>query len=45
MGAPWRSHVEKLPAVQWRVQNLAKAGAKKRQKLIGDLRKALGIEE
>ena len=38
-------HVETLPAVQWRLQNLAKADAKKREKLIGDLHKALGIEE
>ena len=39
------AHVEKLPAVQWRMQNLAKAAPKKREKLIGDLHKALGIEE
>jgi predicted nucleotidyltransferase component of viral defense system len=38
-------HVETLPAVQWRLQNLAKADAKKREKLIGDLHRALGIEE
>jgi len=38
-------HVETLPAVQWRLQNLAKADAKKREKLIGDLHKALGIDE
>jgi predicted nucleotidyltransferase component of viral defense system len=37
-------HVENLPAVQWRLQNLAKTDAKKREKLIGDLHRALGIE-
>jgi len=34
---------EKLPAVQWRVQNLAKIEARKREKLIEDLRRALGM--
>ncbi|MEO8595362.1 MAG: nucleotidyl transferase AbiEii/AbiGii toxin family protein [Candidatus Solibacter sp.] len=38
-------HAEKLPAVQWRVQNLAKLDTKKRQQLVAALRKALGIEE
>ena len=38
-------HVEKLPAVQWRLQNLAKADPKKREQLIGNLLKALEIEE
>ena len=38
-------HVEKLPAVQWRLQNLAKADAKKRELLLGNLRKALKVEE
>ena len=39
-------HVEKLPAVQWRLQNLAKADAKKRPSLLlGNLRKALKVGE
>jgi predicted nucleotidyltransferase component of viral defense system len=38
-------HAEKLPAVQWRLQNLAKMDAKKREQLINNLLKALGIEE
>lgn len=33
----------KLPAVQWRLQNLAKIEAKKREKLVEDLRTALGM--
>lgn len=33
---------EKLPAVQWRFQNLAKIEAKKRENLVEDLRRALG---
>jgi predicted nucleotidyltransferase component of viral defense system len=37
-------HAEQLPAVQWRLQNLAKVDAKKREKLLGDLLTALGIE-
>jgi hypothetical protein len=38
-------HAEKLPAVQWRLQNLAKMDTKKREQLINNLLKALGIEE
>jgi hypothetical protein len=38
-------HVEKLPAVQWRLQNLAKADPKKRELLLGNLRKALKVWE
>jgi hypothetical protein len=38
-------HVENLPAVQWRLQNLAKADATKRELLVGNLAKALKIEE
>lgn len=34
---------EKLPAVQWRLQNLAKIEAKKREQLVEGLRKALGM--
>jgi predicted nucleotidyltransferase component of viral defense system len=34
-------HAEQLPAVQWRLQNLAKIAAKKREKLVEDLRRAL----
>jgi hypothetical protein len=37
-------HAEHLPAVQWRLQNLAKADTKKREKLLGDLLTALRIE-
>jgi hypothetical protein len=37
-------HADQLPAVQWRLQNLAKADAKKREKLVGDLLMALRIE-
>jgi predicted nucleotidyltransferase component of viral defense system len=37
-------HAEQLPAVQWRLQNLAKADARKREKLMGNLLTALGIE-
>jgi hypothetical protein len=37
-------HARKLPAVQWRLQNLAKMD-KKREQLINNLLKALGIEE
>jgi len=36
-------HAEKLPAVQWRLQNLAKIDPKKREQLIGNLLRALGI--
>jgi hypothetical protein len=38
-------HAEKLPAVQWRLQNLAKMDPKKREQLLNNLLKALGIEE
>jgi len=38
-------HAEKLPAVQWRLQNLAKADPKKRELLLGNLRNALKFEE
>ena len=38
-------HIEKLPAVQWKMQNLAAMDPKKREELIGNLLKALGIEE
>jgi hypothetical protein len=49
-GAPdWKllgiPHVETMPAVKWRIQNLAKADEKKRQLLIGNLLKALEVEE
>lgn len=37
-------HAEKLPAAQWRLQNLAKVDAKKREKLLNDLLTALAIE-
>jgi hypothetical protein len=36
---------EKLPAVQWRLQNLAKMDTRKRELLINNLLRALGIEE
>jgi predicted nucleotidyltransferase component of viral defense system len=38
-------HAEKLPAVQRRLQNLAKADAKKRALLVENLRKALKVGE
>jgi predicted nucleotidyltransferase component of viral defense system len=38
-------HAERLPAVQWRLQNLAKMDPEKRELLIRNLLKALGIEE
>ena len=38
-------HVENLPAVQWKLQNLAKMDPKRREQLIDNLLKALGIEE
>ena len=37
-------HAEKLPAVQWRLQNLVKMDPRKREQLISNLLKALGIE-
>jgi hypothetical protein len=38
-------HIENLPAVQWKMQNLAAMHAEKREQLIGNLLKALEIEE
>jgi len=38
-------HIEKLPAVQWKMQNLAAMDTEKRQQLIENLLKALEIEE
>jgi predicted nucleotidyltransferase component of viral defense system len=38
-------HAENLPAVQWRLQNLAKADAQKHEQLLGNLLKALKVEE
>lgn len=38
-------HVENLPAVQWKMQNLAAMDPKKRGQLVENLLKALGIEE
>jgi hypothetical protein len=38
-------HADKLPAVQWRLQNLLKMDHKKREQLVRNLLKALGIEE
>lgn len=38
-------HIGKLPAVQWKMQNLAAMDPKKREELIENLLKALGIEE
>jgi hypothetical protein len=35
---------ETLPAVQWRMQNLAKIDEKKRAQLVGNLLKALKVE-
>jgi hypothetical protein len=37
-------HAEQLPAIQWRLQNLAKMDPEKRQRLIDALLKALDIE-
>lgn len=42
LGIPY---VETLPAVQWKTQNLAAMDPKRRQQLIDNLLKALGIEE
>jgi hypothetical protein len=36
-------HAEKLPAIQWRLHNLAKMNAQKRRQLIDSLLKALDI--
>jgi hypothetical protein len=38
-------HAERLPAVQWKIRNLAKMDPKRRDQLIGNLQNALGIEE
>jgi hypothetical protein len=38
-------HIEKLPAVQWKIQNLATMDRTKREQLIENLLKALEIEE
>lgn len=38
-------HIEKLPAVQWKMKNLEAMDPKKREELIGNLLKALEIEE
>lgn len=38
-------HAEQLPAVQWRLQNLAKMDPSKREQLIVNLLKALAIDE
>jgi predicted nucleotidyltransferase component of viral defense system len=38
-------NADKLAAVQWRLQNLAKMDSKKRERLIDNLLKALAIEE
>jgi predicted nucleotidyltransferase component of viral defense system len=37
-------HVENLPAVQWKIKNLAAMDGKKREQLVGNLLKALRIE-
>ena len=37
-------HAEQLPAIQWRLHNLAKMDPKKRQRLIDELLKALDLE-
>ena len=37
-------HAEQLPAIQWRLHNLAKMDLKKRQRLIDQLLKALDLE-
>jgi predicted nucleotidyltransferase component of viral defense system len=38
-------HAAQLPAVQWRLQNLATVAAKKREKLVEDLRNALEVDD
>jgi predicted nucleotidyltransferase component of viral defense system len=38
-------HVERLPAVQWKTQNLAAMDPRRREQLVGNLLRALGIEE
>jgi predicted nucleotidyltransferase component of viral defense system len=38
-------HAEQLPAVQWRLYNLAKVDPKKREQLVEDLRRALQVAE
>jgi predicted nucleotidyltransferase component of viral defense system len=42
LGVP---HIEKLPAVRWKIQNLAAMDSEKRQQLIENLLKALEIEK
>jgi hypothetical protein len=37
-------HAEQMPAIQWRLHNLAKMDPKKRQRLIDELLKALDLE-
>jgi hypothetical protein len=37
-------HVERLPAIQWRLHNLAKLDREKRQRLMDGLLRALDIE-
>ena len=41
LGIPDAEH---LPAVQWKLQNLARADGEKREKLVGDLITVLGID-
>ncbi|HEY4087164.1 MAG TPA: nucleotidyl transferase AbiEii/AbiGii toxin family protein [Bryobacteraceae bacterium] len=38
-------HAQKLPAVQWKIQNLAQMDPKKRERLIAELHKALGMDK
>lgn len=38
-------HAKQLPAVQWRLYNLAKIDTKKREQLVEDLRRALQVAE
>jgi hypothetical protein len=42
LGVP---HVEQLPAVQWRLQNLEKMDQNKLRRQTDDLVKALGVED
>ena len=37
------SDIEKLPAVRWKLQNLAKLSDARRQDLVGKLQEALGL--
>ncbi len=48
MGAPaWElldiPHAQRLPAVRWRLENLAKTGTKRRKQLIDELGEVLGV--